>query len=209
MSDSKPKRIVLNLGEKFGRLTVVGDPIRRRATVYPVRCECGVIKEVAGHRLVSGHTKTCGSIGCRVHVLKHGHTQSGPTPEYRAWISMVGRCECDSASHFSHYGGRGISVCAKWRESFENFLSDMGNRPSPVHSLERKDVNGNYSPDNCRWATKREQGRNRRTTRWVTYDGETLSLADWADRTGIDYDALRWRLDAGWPIDRAMDKEAA
>jgi hypothetical protein len=105
---------------------------------------------------------------------------------------------------FKNYGGRGISVCQRWADSFEVFISDMGPRPSPKHSIDRIDNDGNYEPGNCRWATNLEQARNRRTNRVITLDGESLCLVDWAKRTGVDHRTISERLRKGWDERRAV-----
>lgn len=110
---------------------------------------------------------------------------------------MKVRCQNPKANAYHHYGGRGIKVCERW-ESFDNFLADMGPRPSLDHSVERKDVDGGYSPDNCCWATQAEQNRNRRNNRTATCDGVTKTLKEWSEITGIPFETLtaRWRY--GW-----------
>ena len=107
------------------------------------------------------------------------HRMTG-TPEHRAYWNMVGRCEDPTVDRFPVYGGRGISVCARWRANFADFLADMGLRPSPLHSIDRIDVNGNYEPGNVRWALIRDQARNKRNNVQVTVDGVTMTAADWA-----------------------------
>lgn len=120
----------------------------------------------------------------------HGMSHS---PEFGVWWAMRKRCENPNTEQFDNYGGRGISVCKRWR-SFGNFIADMGSRPSCGHSIDRIDVNGNYEPDNCRWATKAEQARNRRNNIYATINGETKVLKDWADKLGIAYTTVRYRM---------------
>ena len=127
-------------------------------------------------------------------AAKHGFLVNGRRPpEYAAWLSMRRRCDWPKWHDFARYGGRGISVCERWG-SFENFYADMGPRPSPSHSLDRINNDGNYEPSNCRWATKVEQAVNRRTTRLVNVDGEMLPLTHAAKRLGITCFFLRQRL---------------
>lgn len=114
---------------------------------------------------------------------------------------MRQRCLNPSAKSFPGYGGRGIKICDRWLESFENFLADMGPRPSAKHSLDRQDNDGDYTPDNCRWATAREQILNRRNSRLVEYKGETRPLTEWCKLTGVSYSAAIQRLDNGWPVE--------
>ncbi len=155
-------RLINVLGDKYGKLTVIAEleravdnqGFKRRRMLC--RCECG--KEISV-RLISlrrGNTKTCGCVR-----IKHGGTY---TKEYRAWWDMQQRCNNPRHDRYASYGGRGIKVCEAWRE-FENFIRDMGTRPSSDHSIDRTDNDGNYEPGNCRWATRSEQQRNTRRTR--------------------------------------------
>jgi hypothetical protein len=131
----------------------------------------------------------------------HGLTK---TPEFRSWQHLRARCYTPTDAKFASYGARGITVCDRWRESFENFLADMGPKPSPRHSIDRKDNDGPYSPDNCRWATNYEQSLNKRNNRRLTLHGETLTLSEWEQRTGISQDTIGARLRSGWSADRAL-----
>lgn len=127
------------------------------------------------------------------------------TPEYRSWYHMHIRCSRAGATGYEYYGARGIRVCDSWG-SFENFLRDMGERPSPLHSIDRIDTNGHYDPTNCRWATAVEQARNKRSNRLITFNGETLPISAWAERLGIRTDTLWRRLACGWSIERALGR---
>jgi hypothetical protein len=118
---------------------------------------------------------------------------------------MIERCRNPKVAFFKHYGGRGISVCERW-QTFENFYADMGPMPTARHTVERKDTNGNYEPSNCRWATRREQARNTRTNRRVTFDGKTLCVAEWAEQTGLPAHTIAERLRAGWSVHDALTK---
>lgn len=138
---------------------------------------------------------------------KHGHSKKRQRSlTYRTWDAMIHRCHNPQSSAYHKYGGRGIVVCDRWRESFESFLSDMGDRPGPEYSIDRyPDKNGNYEPGNCRWATPSEQARNRRSTRYLTCNGETLSLAEWSERTGIQPGTIANRIDVrGWSVPDAL-----
>lgn len=143
-------------GQKFGRLMVTGYTGRKRGLHYEVLClcECGNILETATTSLVQGSRVSC---GC--HQIKHGMCDS---QEYSSWKGMKSRCYVTSNARYHDYGGRGIEVCERWRNSFENFYADMGGKPTPLHSIEREDVNGHYEPGNCVWATPAEQSRNKR-----------------------------------------------
>ena len=136
--------------------------------------------------------------------MKHGHARQGKiTPEWRAWSSMRSRCLLETHPAYDRYGGRGIEICERW-ESFEAFLEDMGPRPSTAHSLDRKDNNGDYTPENCRWSTRKEQTRNTRTNRLLTIDGVTKPAAEWAEEVGLKYAVLKDRLRNGWDPKRAV-----
>lgn len=119
---------------------------------------------------------------------------------------MKYRCYNPKSLMFKHYGGRGISICEQWLGpvGFVRFVADMGMCPSPRHSIDRIDNNGNYSPENCRWETSAQQARNRRNNVFVTHGGETMCVGDWASRTGLDYCTLDYRLKAGWPVEKAL-----
>lgn len=136
------------------------------------------------------------------------HGMSG-TRMYRIWTDMIARCHCETDTSFKWYGAKGVSVCQRWRDSFTAFLADMGERPSPSHSIDRIDNNGCYSPDNCRWATKSEQNKNTCRTTQITFNGKTKCLADWSSELGVEYDVLRKRLKQGWDVDRALSAPVA
>jgi hypothetical protein len=118
---------------------------------------------------------------------------------------MKDRCGNPNTRFWERYGGRGITVCERWAASFEAFLADMGPRPTPRHSLERKDGNGAYDPENCVWALPEQQSKNRVGVRIIVHDGVTDTMAGWARRTGVPYLKLRRRLEDGWPASRAFD----
>ena len=135
----------------------------------------------------------------------HGHkTADGGSREYHCYNAMRARCHNPKTPHFERYGGRGIKVCDRWRESFTAFLEDMGRCPSPRHSLDRINNDGDYEPDNCRWATPVDQANNRRSSKWITYNGDTRTQAQWARAIGVTQGTLHARLKAGWPVDRAL-----
>ena len=131
------------------------------------------------------------------------------TPEYKAWQQMRLRCTDPTHHAYPAYGGRGIFVCARWLESVENFIADMGPKPSPAHELDRFPNNdGGYEPGNCRWATRSENARNRRSNRLVEHAGETLPLAAWAERYGITGQLIGKRIKLGWSVARAITTPA-
>lgn len=131
--------------------------------------------------------------------------QKRQPPEYTAWRHMIERCTNPRCKVYGHYGGRGISVCERWLESFRAFLDDMGPRPSQDHEIDRVNNNGDYEPSNCRWATRGQQVRNTRRTRLVTFRGETKPLVDWCEELGLKYNTVAERLRKGnWTIEQAL-----
>lgn len=194
-------------GRVFGRLNVIGPTEERRyrkKIVWMCRCECGRIAFVVADSLRTGNTKSCGCLQ-KEYIPTRGnrtHNQSY-TPEYRAWCAMQIRCTVPSNKAWPRYGGRGITVCDRWKR-FERFIEDMGQKPSSKHSLDRTDNDLGYSQDNCRWATWREQQRNRSTTRMLTFQGETMCITAWSERTGLSRPVIAHRLNIGWPIERAL-----
>jgi hypothetical protein len=178
-------------GSRFGRWVVLGWA-HGKPPHYLCRCDCGTVKTVNADNLRRGKTNSCGCI-----QRTHGKTN---TPEYSVWREMLRRCDSNRA----RYGGRGIAVVPEWR-SFEAFFRDMGRRPSPNHSLDRVDNDGDYGPGNCRWATPRQQSRNRSNNRLFTFRGKTMVLADWARETGINKNTLWGRIHRwGWSLEEAF-----
>jgi hypothetical protein len=200
-------RLEVHVGDRYGRLEVL-EELERHVTpngtivrMMRCRCDCGGEVVVGLGRLRNGGTRSC---GCLVGQGGVTHGATG-TPEYRTWLGIRARCS-DASNH--NYGGRGIRVCARWQESFEAFLEDMGRRPSDEHSIDRIETNGNYEPGNCRWATAQEQSRNMRVNVMVTHNGETLCVAEWAERYGISCSMLNSRLRAGWDFEKAVSSPA-
>lgn len=137
-------------------------------------------------------------------AVEHGESNRSITPEYRAWKQMLRRCHTSTSTSYAYYGGRGIRVCRRWRDSYETFLADVGRRPSSEHSLDRRDNNGHYEPRNVRWATRSEQAQNKRTAHVIIWQGKSACLAEWSRRTGIPRGTLLLRLRHGWTVGRAF-----
>lgn len=169
-------------GQVFGRLKVIGFSKIKDGAWWFCQCECGAKAEVRSYSLVSGNTKSCGCLNRDI-ITKHGKSIS---PENRAWINMKDRCYNPKCISFPNYFSKGITVCDRWLESFENFYEDMGERPSKKHSLDRIDNDKGYSPDNCRWADKstqkRNQGKKKFTKskyKWITPRGSRWIARGW------------------------------
>lgn len=185
------------IGKTFGMWTVI---LRAKTdgknVLFNCRCSCGLEKLVRKCHLVNGDSRSCG-------CWQHGHSKS---LTYVAWQGMKQRCSNPRTRFFKRYGGRGIKVCERWIVSFENFLSDMGERPSGL-TLDRRDNNGDYCKDNCRWATDFEQQSNTSRTRTITCNGETHHLSEWARIVGISANRILWRLERGWPVGRILSSK--
>lgn len=185
------------LGSTFGFWTTLDDARPRVAC----RCACGTLRHVVASTLRRGLSSSCGcrrDERTRLRNTTHGSTES---PEYYIWCGLKGRCLNPRNHKFAEYGGRGITVCERWRNSFEAFLEDMGRRPSPHHSLDRIDNSGHYEPNNCRWATPDQQSNNKRNNRKVFADANLVAAAR---LHGLQPQTLYHRLKAGWSIERAL-----
>jgi hypothetical protein len=191
-------------GQRFGRLVVIeqaetnGSKLRWRC-----QCDCGKIHCVEGTSLRKGGTQSCGCLARELtaaRARKHGKSN---TRLYWVWAAMLDRCNNPKCPAFKNYGGRGIKVCARWLK-FENFLTDMGERPSPQHTVDRIYNDGNYEPGNCTWRTRAEQSRNMRSNRRLTLFEETYCLKDWSERTEIPLTTIWSRLHHGWPSEYAF-----
>lgn len=201
-------------GTRFGRLVVLSRASRpgfaKNASVrWLCRCDCGTEKVVRSYCLRSSRSPTL-SCGClrRERVAASVRTHGAYlTPEYRIWCGMLGRCHNPRNTAYADYGGRGIVVCDRWRDDFRAFRADVGPRPTPKHTIERVDNDGPYAPENCRWATRFEQQKNRRRARLITHNGRTETAHMWSRITGIPSRTITNRLNAGWPPERVLSAE--
>lgn len=189
-------------GQRFGKLTVVSSAKNGNDghTRWLCRCDCGRTILAESHRLARGQRRAC----------RHcAHRKDKPGGEYRAkllnlWWGMIKRCHDPNDRAFARYGGRNIFVCQRWRDSFDAFVIDMGNRPTPKHQIDRIDNNGPYSPENCHWVTSKQNNRNRRNNRFLTWRGRTQCVSAWAEEFHVHASALFSRLRTGWTPERLL-----
>lgn len=199
------KRIEIKIGSKIGKWTVIGEgktvgPCGHRKMLC--ECECGILREVLSYVLKRNGSKSCGCLANKIaskRLLKHGYARHRMYP---SWNVMMQRCYNPKNKSYKIYGGRGIKVCKRWH-SFENFLKDMGERPKSL-TIERKDNNGNYTPENCIWATRKRQANNTRNNTIYTINGKSKTLAQWADEIGVNHSTIIGRIKRGWPIEKAV-----
>jgi hypothetical protein len=215
------KRRTYRVGDRFGYLTLeqyagarkIGAKNKSR---WLCRCDCGDLVEAWQESLAKGRTVSCkkhhsisaalkGRKLLQPRYMTHGQTRRGVrSPTYSSWMAMIARLTQPSCSGYAHYRKLGITMCERWK-TFENFLEDMGARPSQAYSIERIDNNGHYEPGNCRWATRGEQAINRRTTLFFDWQGRKHTLKQLAEISGQPLERLRFRLlRAKWPLERAM-----
>lgn len=211
-------RPALNLtGRIYDRLTVIeraepSESDSAKSAYWRCRCSCGNETIVRSQHLRTGNVRSCGCLAVEVCLpamaasnVTHGMSQSD---EHRIWQYMIQRCHNPNAGNYYLYGGRGIEVCERWRESFEAFYADVGPRPSKDHSLERKNNSKGYEPGNVVWATRLEQNNNTRRNRRVCYRGRDMTLAQAIRAAGniVNYDTARHRFcDKGWSIETAVE----
>lgn len=195
------------IGSVFGRLTVLEEFRNKGSRIRRLRCLCSCGKESTPElkSVVKGTSKSCGcyqaelaGFACRTHGLSD-------LPEHAVWEGVLARCNNHNSASYHNYGGRGIEVCDRWY-SFQSFYEDMGPRPSPQHSIDRINNDGNYEPGNCRWSTWSEQGRNRRSNVNIEFNGVTQTITEWARTLGIDRKTLRRRLKCGWSISDTLTR---
>lgn len=197
-------------GQRFGKLVVLraSHKDKRNEWHWLCLCDCGKEKVVSGNKLRSGNTKSCGCVQDEVRRSGILHRSHGMTNSklYIAWCNMKSRCYNTGNIEYNSYGGRGISVCAEWKSSFESFMNwALGSGYKDGLTIDRIDVNGNYCPENCRWSTDAEQRLNTRRNHLLTAHGKTMTIKEWSDLTGIKYDTIRNRIVLyGWTPEDAV-----
>ncbi len=199
-------RITIEVGNRFGRLTVIqqGGRDRWNHPLWECRCDCGVTTFTTASHLKLGRSTSCRPCGHQ----RHGATRGGRfTPEYKIWKGMIQRCHNPKCGGYPLYGARGIHVSEQWRGEggFERFFSHIGPKPSPKHEIDRIDSTGNYEPGNVRWATRKEQSRNLRRHNALTVNGITKKLYEWADETGLTISTILNRIRRGWSPERCIE----
>jgi hypothetical protein len=197
--------------DRYGRLVAIRRVENRgRRTWWLFSCDCGTVTEMGIESIRAGMTRSCGCLREETTAkrsIKHGHTLGRiKSPTIRAWNHAKGRCYNTKDARYNHYGARGIQMCDRWRDDFRNFLADMGEKPKG-YSLERKDVHGNYEPNNCEWIPLGEQPKNKQQTVWADLNGQRVCLKDYARHYGISYTRLHalFRYE-GYSIERARDR---
>lgn len=198
-------------GQTFGRWVVVkrAEKAKNGANKWVCRCECGTVRKVYGCALRKGVSKSCGCLHKEQLVImsKRTNTKHGcsKTRLYHVWNSMKQRCLNKNQKDYSNYGGRGITVCKEWAESFEAFRDwALANGYNDELTIDRINSNGNYEPTNCRWVANIKQQNNKRNNHFLTYKGETHTVSEWAKKVGISVTALKQRLFANWTIEKAL-----
>lgn len=191
-------------GNMYGRLTVIelSGHNKHNQRLWRCVCDCGNSAEVLGSLLRKGDTRSCGCLARESAASINKSHGKANTAIYRIWRSMMDRCHLPTSHAYSRYGARGVAVCERWHD-FENFYTDMGDKPKGM-SLERTDNDGPYSQENVQWASAKDQANNRRSSRWVEFNGERRTLAQWADHFGIHLGTLWARLKRGIPMDEAV-----
>lgn len=197
-----PPKVRDMVGERHGMLEVLEyTGLLKNRAYWLCKCDCGRQDIFRGDHLRYGNTKSCGCERDK-NQIKPTHGMS-TTNEFRIWAMMLNRCNSPADKGYYNYGGRGIKVCERWHK-FENFYEDMGPRPGKEYSLDRIENDGDYEPGNVKWATDKEQCRNKRTNKLLTFNGETHCLTEWAEIVGMTPNTLQLRLFYGWSVEKAL-----
>lgn len=196
-----PPRAKDKTGMRFGKLVVVRRDHTRNGTFWLCQCDCGSTTSAPSGHLNNGSRKSCGCAQDGSHTRTHGMSHSS---EYRAWTNARHRCTNPNNRKYPLYGGRGIRMCAQWALSFDTFIRDMGRKPTARHTLERLDSNGDYTPENCVWATAIQQNNNRSFNRKLQFQGRLVTVAQASRATGIPHGTIISRLDSGKSDEEAL-----
>lgn len=198
-------------GKKYGRWTVLYR-LGNEGRTWICQCECGTTKPVKNYVLWNGGSKSCGcfrdeDLAKRKTTHSHSPRNGKRARVWNIWSYAKTRCFNKNSTAYQNYGAKGITMCEEWKNSFEKFLEDMGECPSDKHSLDRIDNSQGYFPGNCRWATMKEQARNKTNNRILTFQGTTASLAEWCEKLGVPYNRISGRLSQGWDVERAFTEQ--
>lgn len=198
-------RVVDLTGRRFGRLLVTSFSgiNKQQHSTWNCICDCGTQCTVVGTKLTRGNTQSCGCLNRE--AVRAKNTTHGYSRHYlwNTYYKMLDRCHNPKSNLYERYGNRGITVCQRWRDSFADFIADMGDRPQNC-TIDRIDNDGPYSPDNCRWATIAEQNRNTRQNHTLTYMNETLTITEWAARLNMSPGTIKSRLRYGWSTEQTL-----
>lgn len=195
-------------GQRFGRLLAISfSHLNKHSNaIWNCICDCGNYHQAKTADLISGATTSCGCRQKEMHAARRTRNGLSSHPLYQVYRGMISRCYDPSCEQYPRYGERGITVCARWLDSFDNFIADVGPKPSPEYSLDRIDNNLGYSPDNVRWATSFEQMNNTRANHPLTYNNQTFTITQWSRIVGIASQTIAKRLKAGWTVERALSE---
>lgn len=202
----KIKTADLSIGLKIGNLEIFSNPKKalKKGYFYDCRCLCGNIVTMTNQQLINLKFPSCGCVKRISERRKYG-VPSCEIPEYGVWIGMKRRCAGTCGGHSDiRYAGRGIKVCEQWDNSFETFYRDMGPRPSPKHSIDRIDNNGDYHPDNCRWTLNKQQANNRSSNKFYTMNGETMTIPQWCEKLNLHKGTVQSRVQRGYSFEEAI-----
>jgi hypothetical protein len=203
-------KIDYQIGQQIGNCIYIGDAYSNQnwQRFAKFRCVCG--KEFVANlqKVKRGHTKSCGCLLAGKNadrLTTHGMTE---TKEYNSWVNIIQRCTNVEHKRYQEWGGRGIKVCDRWLESFENFFEDMGKAPSSLHSIDRLNNDKDYYKENCAWHTTKQQANNRKSNIKITYNGETKTLMEWCEVLGLEYTRVRQRIKKlNWSVEKAFSKQ--
>ena len=193
-------------GLEFDRLTVIEYHHTVNGLSYwRCRCKCGNEKIIRGQCLLSGESRSCGCLARELSSTRNSTHNGRKTRLYHVWIDMKQRCTNANQPDYPNWGGRGIRVCEEWMNSFESFRDwALRSGYDPKLSIDRIDVNGNYEPSNCRWITMKEQNSNRRSNKWIEYNGERHTVTQWSEILGGNRNLVSRRLKCGWSVEKAL-----